>query len=224
MTFQSAAIGVFMSTIPLIPGYAGANPMPSNGPPCAPGRICTVNGSVEAIWESHAWMGEIQMPDGRCVSLSLPADRIAQLRRTGPTEMTVSGRVVGYPTRRSQIAYMRISGREIGIGSCGFAFIFVPNSRARSAHFRVEGRYQYIDGDRLLWPCRPNAPCTETLIRDRRLQAEVERSPDFRATLLVERVPACGARSSEVACVNSLDGTALRIDRWLELHRETPNP
>lgn len=96
-----------------------------------------------------------------------------------------------------------------------------PLPNIHTTQFVIEGRYRYIDGDRLLWPCRPNGVCTETLVRDSRLQTEVERSPEFQVKLLVERVPACGGRSSEVACVNSLDRTALLIDRWLEVHRYT---
>lgn len=81
----------------------------------------------------------------------------------------------------------------------------------------VSGRYQYIDGDRLIWNCQPNRECVDTLIRDARLQAEIENSSDMAMTLRVERVPACGPRSTQVACLQSSGDTVLRILEWLEV-------
>lgn len=81
-------------------------------------------------------------------------------------------------------------------------------------NFVVVGRFYYEDGDRLSWDCGRSL-CVETLVRDERFQREIERLQGSRLTLRVERVSACGARSSEVACIQSIDGTALRIIEWL---------
>lgn len=88
-----------------------------------------------------------------------------------------------------------------------------------TGHLTVTGRYEYIDGDRLIWRCRPNQECIDTLVRDDRLQREVEISPAMRVTLRVDRVSACGPQSSQVACIQSRDGTAFAIVQWLEVRR-----
>lgn len=93
----------------------------------------------------------------------------------------------------------------------------------QAGEFTTTGRYRYIDGDRLIRSCPSGQACEETLVRDDRLQREVERSPDFEATLRVRRISACGPRSSQVACVTSEDGTALEIIRWLEIRRPPPS-
>lgn len=92
----------------------------------------------------------------------------------------------------------------------------------QTGDFTAVGRYRYIDGDRLIWTCSRDRSCEDTLVRDERLQREVERSADFDVTLRVRRIPACGPRSSDVACVTSEDGTALEIIRWLEVRRPHP--
>ena len=80
--------------------------------------------------------------------------------------------------------------------------------------FEAEGRYRYVDGDRLFWSCE-RRECTDVLIRDERLQRDVVDLQGKIFRLRVERIDACGPLSSEVACVRSLDGTALRIVEWL---------
>ena len=85
--------------------------------------------------------------------------------------------------------------------------------------FVVEGELRYVDGDRLLVRCGSQRRCMETLIRDERLQREILRLQGRRLRLRVRRVDACGAESSQAACVQSLDRTALRILEWLERAR-----
>ena len=81
--------------------------------------------------------------------------------------------------------------------------------------FVVEGRLEYIDGDRLFVACGRRQPCLETLIRDERLQRDILTLQGRRLRLRVERVAACGPQSSGVACLQSKDRTALRILEWL---------
>ena len=78
----------------------------------------------------------------------------------------------------------------------------------------VTGVYRYIDGDRLITGCG-GRECMHTLIRDDRLDRDPYRLIGSTLTLEVERLSACGTRSSELACYRSSDGTALRIVRRL---------
>ena len=92
---------------------------------CAASRHCTVSGAVSAQPAEYAWMGRLELPDGRCVSVSLPASEIDTLQRDGPRHMTVSGRVYGDPSMDQEVAWLEIEGRRIGLGLCGSFFVFV---------------------------------------------------------------------------------------------------
>jgi hypothetical protein len=92
---------------------------------CAASRHCTVSGTVSAQPAEHAWMGRLELPEGRCVSLSLPESEIAALQRDGPRIMTVSGRVYGDPSTDQEVAWLEIEGRRVGLGLCGNFFVFV---------------------------------------------------------------------------------------------------
>lgn len=81
--------------------------------------------------------------------------------------------------------------------------------------FTITGRYRYIDGDRLLVPCEHAKPCIETLVRDERLSRDPASLQGSLLTLEVTRIAKCAPDSSEVACIQSADGTALKIRRWL---------
>lgn len=90
-------------------------------------------------------------------------------------------------------------------------------SRPIGEVFVITGRFFYEDGDRLSWRCARSLLCVETLIRDQRFQREIDRLLGATLTLRVERVSACDAVSSGVACLQSLDGTALRIRDWVSV-------
>jgi hypothetical protein len=83
----------------------------------------------------------------------------------------------------------------------------------------VTGTYQYIDGDRLVYPCSGPERCMYTLVRDERLSQNAASLVGSTLTLRVRRVDACGPQSSEVACYRSLDRTALIILEWLNVRR-----
>jgi hypothetical protein len=72
-------------------------------------------------------MGQLDLPDGRCISVSLPERALTELRKTGPKATTVSGRVFGDPSVNREITSMEIEGRKIGLGLCGNFFVFVPD-------------------------------------------------------------------------------------------------
>ena len=93
---------------------------------CATSQRCVVSGLVTATPAEHAWMGRLVLPDGRCVAISLPETDIASLRQQGPQLMTVSGRVYGDPSAETEVAYLEIEGRRVGLGLCGNFFVFVP--------------------------------------------------------------------------------------------------
>lgn len=70
-------------------------------------------------------MGRLDLPDGRCISLSLPESEIASLRQNGPRLMAVSGRVYGDPSTDQEIGWLEIEGRRVGLGLCGKFFVFI---------------------------------------------------------------------------------------------------
>lgn len=72
-------------------------------------------------------MAEFALPDGRCVAVSLPENEIELLRSSGPRPMTVTGEVYGDPSGVTEVAYMEIEGRRIGLGLCGGFFVFIPD-------------------------------------------------------------------------------------------------
>jgi hypothetical protein len=125
----------------------------------------------------------------------------------------------GQGVRLVRSAFGSTSTQAMSNDRSGESHVTVPVFSDMLAQPSVTGRYTYSDGDRLVWQCRPNVECTDTLVRDERLQREVEISPDFWPTFRVERVPACGPRSSEVACYQSRDRTALVILEWVSVRR-----
>lgn len=106
--------------------------IPMNYQSCAASRICTLSGTMTAEPAAHAVMGRLQLPEGRCVSVSLPREQIVELRRAGPKLMTVTGRVYGEPPE-DQDAILEIQGRRIGLGLCDDFFVFVPDRNSEPA-------------------------------------------------------------------------------------------
>lgn len=94
---------------------------------CSSAKICTVKGIASAKLAEHAWMARVEMPDGRCIGVSLPEAQLIQLRKHGPSEMSVTGRVYGDPSVDTEIASMKVEGRVVGLGLCGDFFVFVPD-------------------------------------------------------------------------------------------------
>ena len=89
--------------------------------------------------------------------------------------------------------------------------------RAIGDTFLVTVRYYYEDGDRLSWRCGRAILCVETIVRDERMQREIDTLEGATVTLRVERISACGPGSSQVACIQSSDRTAIRILEWVRI-------
>lgn len=70
---------------------------------------------------------QFDLPDGRCINVSLPPAKLERLRRTGPVEMTVTGEVYWEPSAPGEEFVLQIDGRTIGFGLCGDFFVFVPD-------------------------------------------------------------------------------------------------
>lgn len=92
----------------------------------------------------------------------------------------------------------------------GCASIQVQDSRTLQT---MTGEYRYIDGDRLVTRCGEKE-CVYTLIRDEFLSRQPSKLIGYILTLKVQVVDACGPDSSELACVRSTDGKALKIVHW----------
>ena len=89
---------------------------------CATARLCTLRGMMSPVQAGQSWMGKLDLPDGRCVSISLPAQMLYELQQSGPAEVTVRGRVF---EKEPNVQVMTVEGRTIGLGECGNFFLFV---------------------------------------------------------------------------------------------------
>jgi len=89
---------------------------------CSTADLCTLRGHLTAVQAGQAWMGKLDLPDGRCVSASLPAQMIHELQQSGGNDVTIRGRVHRIPAN-TQV--MTVEGRTIGLGDCGNFILFV---------------------------------------------------------------------------------------------------
>ena len=96
---------------------------------------------------------------------------------------------------------------------------------AQAEPFLVTGRYRFEDGDHLVWDCNKPRPCDEPLVRDERLQRELNGDQDrflsARLTLRVVRVDPCGPLSSQAVCIRGSVRPALRIVEWIAVESST---
>lgn len=91
---------------------------------CSAALICTVQGRLSAKMTEGVWVGEMTLSSGHCVRVSLPEREVARLRSQGPAQRTISGQVFGDPPRDVEVAFLTVSGRRVGLGTCGDFFIF----------------------------------------------------------------------------------------------------
>jgi hypothetical protein len=82
--------------------------------------------------------------------------------------------------------------------------------------FEIEGKFVHEESDTLLFTCGRSI-CSDILVRDSFLLSEGFNLIGKNIELIVRRVPACDKHlSTEVACVRSLNGSALKIIKWLD--------
>ena len=96
---------------------------------CATSRSCVVRRIATARPAEHASTAQFNLPDGPCINVSLPRERLERLRQAGPVEMTVTGEVYRDPSAAGEDVVLEIEGRTIGFGLCGDFFVFVPDSQ-----------------------------------------------------------------------------------------------
>jgi len=112
-----------------IPMYSCGLPPPTtmSREQCESNSVCTLRGLASAEIGEHGQIVRLELDDGSCVNVSLPPAQWAELRRSGATEMTVSGEVFFEPAPgNGEESIIEIDGRRIGFGLCGPLFIFVP--------------------------------------------------------------------------------------------------
>lgn len=98
---------------------------------CAAAKECTVSGMATARPAEHGWMVQVDLPEGRCVSVSVPPRDLKRLRRSGPRPATFTGRVFPDPSAHfdpsgEEIVFLAVEGRRIGLGLCGDFYLYVP--------------------------------------------------------------------------------------------------
>lgn len=93
---------------------------------CAASRVCVVHGIATARLAEHAPTVQLNLADGRCINVSMSRRRWENLRRRGPTEMTITGTVYSEPSvSNGEETVLEINGRRIGYGLCGRFFLLV---------------------------------------------------------------------------------------------------
>lgn len=92
---------------------------------CKGAETCTIRGTVTVVVSDGVEMGEISAGDGKCVTLSLSSNDIRYLKRSGPVEATVSGKIYRGHHDPSSIL-LKIGGRKVGYPRCGEFYLFVP--------------------------------------------------------------------------------------------------
>ena len=116
---------LLLATLPLaIPPLAGCETVhePMTYERCSTADLCTLRGRMTPVQAGQAWMGRLELADGRCVSVSLPAQMLSELQQMGSAEVTVRGRVQRAPAGTQA---MTVEGRTIGLGECGDFILFV---------------------------------------------------------------------------------------------------
>ena len=97
---------------------------------CAASRVCVVRGIATARLAEHAPTAQLDLGNGRCINVSLPPERLEELRRRGPTEMTITGAVYWEPSGSGgEESVLEINGRRIGYGLCGRFFVYVRDGQ-----------------------------------------------------------------------------------------------
>ena len=78
----------------------------------------------------------------------------------------------------------------------------------------IRGEYRYVDGDVFIWSCGEEL-CVDVPVRDPVSWPRMGERIGEQVRVRVRRIKACGSQSSEVACLDSANGSALRILEWL---------
>lgn len=123
--YRLPLFGLTVAGLTMPTGCTHAKQSPMSYKTCAAAKVCTVRGVASAKSAEHAWMARLELPDGQCISVSLPDTELNRLRQDGPKEMSITGRVYGDPSASTEIAFMKVEGRKIGLGLCGDFFVFV---------------------------------------------------------------------------------------------------
>jgi len=116
---------LILLTLPMaIPPLAGCETVhePMTYERCSTADLCTLRGHMIPVQSGQAWMGQLALADGRCVSVSLPAQMLLELQHSGGNDVTVRGRVHHIPANTQA---MTVQGRTIGLGACGNFILFV---------------------------------------------------------------------------------------------------
>lgn len=129
-----------VGALALTSGCMTPQPRPMDYETCAASSVCVLHGVATARLAEHAPTVQLDLSDGRCVNVSMPRDRLEQLRLSGPRELTVAGNVYQEPsTVDGEEAVLEINGRKIGFGLCGNFFVFVPDGSPTGSRFRAAG-------------------------------------------------------------------------------------
>jgi hypothetical protein len=94
---------------------------------CGASYECMLSGVLSPVVEDGVDMGRMDLANGECVAVSLPAHRLDALFANGPQSTTVRGRVFDDPAAPNNRVEIIVNGRNVGSGMCGddfFLFVY----------------------------------------------------------------------------------------------------
>jgi len=91
---------------------------------CATASVCRISGLLEMGSDGHGFLGNMLLPDGMCINVSLPDEQSKRLLGKPPVRMEIQGPVLPFPYDEDAISF-KVNGRKVGFGNCGDFYIFV---------------------------------------------------------------------------------------------------
>ena len=92
---------------------------------CRKAKKCVIRGTLSVVQLGEVMMGKLMLPEGECLSVSLPSSMVDSLVRSGPRQETVAGTIFPVPDD-IEVATIAVNGRQIGLGQCGNLYLYVP--------------------------------------------------------------------------------------------------
>lgn len=98
--------------------------LPMSYEQCSEANYCTLKGTMSVHWANHVKMGKLDMGDGKCIDVSLSAERITYFENNPNSQTIINGKNFNY-FHDETIAWLEINGRRVGMTLCNSFYVFV---------------------------------------------------------------------------------------------------
>jgi len=85
-------------------------------------------GTATVVYADGVEAVRLEQLHGGCIGVSLPSSGMAELKRSGPREMTIHGLLMQVPGDM-ETATVRVNGRIVGYRQCGNTYVFVRSEK-----------------------------------------------------------------------------------------------